>query len=452
MQQQKSIEQINTNKNLFFMSLPIFVELMLQLLVGNIDQIMVSRVSQNSVASIVNANIIMNLVIIVLSMAASATTVILSQYIGAKDKLNSSRTAMVSFVMIGAIGAAATLAVFLCYKPVFNALHVPDEIYDETKRYLLVVSAFILIQGIYLNLSSILRTYTLMKEVMYVSVVMNVLNIAGNAVLINGWFGMPRMGALGAAVSTDISKVIGLVLLVILYKRKVNISLGFKYLKPFPTGILKNLCMLAIPSGAESLSYNMSQMCIQGIINTFGTITIITKGYCTIFANLSYVYSMALAQATQIVLGYLIGAKMIDAIQRRVNATKKVALAAGVGIAIVLFLSSNWIFLMFTDNPEVIALGRRILFIEIILEAGRAINIVMTRCLVAVGDIKTPTFVGIIFQWCVAFLGAYVLGDKLNLGLEGVWIAMAADECIRGIIFAIHFKREKWKSVFRSAA
>ena len=103
MKYQNDIDKMNTNRNLFLMSLPIFVELLLQLLVGNVDQMMVSRVSQPSVAAIVNANQIMNLVIIVLSMASTAVTVILSQYLGAQDEKNASRTCMVSIVLIGGI-------------------------------------------------------------------------------------------------------------------------------------------------------------------------------------------------------------------------------------------------------------------------------------------------------------------------------------------------------------
>ena len=116
MRHQTDIDKMNTNRNLFFMSLPIFVELLLQLLVGNIDQMMVSRVSQQSVASIVNANQIMNLVIIVLSMASTAATVILSQYLGAEDKANSSRTCMVSILMITVVSLLSTLLVFAGYK------------------------------------------------------------------------------------------------------------------------------------------------------------------------------------------------------------------------------------------------------------------------------------------------------------------------------------------------
>ena len=450
MRHQTDIDKMNTNRNLFFMSLPIFVELLLQLLVGNIDQMMVSRVSQQSVASIVNANQIMNLVIIVLSMASTAATVILSQYLGAEDKANSSRTCMVSILMITVVSLLSTLLVFAGYKPLYKALRVPEEIFDEASLYLLIVGACITVQGLYLIFSAIIRAFAMMKEVMIVSIVMNVMNIIGNAILINGWFGMPRLGAVGAAVSTDISKLVGLGLMILLFVKRTNVKLGLRFLKPFPVQIMKKLCLLAVPSGVESFSYNMSQMCILGIVNSFGTMVTVTKGYCSIFANLAYVYAMAIASATQIVLGYLIGAKKIDLIQKRVNATQKVALAACVGLAVLLFLGSNYIFLIFTDDTEIIALGRRILFIEIFLEIGRAVNIVMTKCLIAVGDAVTPTVVGVSFQWGVAFVGAWVFGIIFGWGLEGVWVAMAIDECLRGLIFAVHFKKERWKKVFRS--
>lgn len=423
---------MNTNRNLFLMSLPIFVELLLQLLVGNVDQMMVSRVSQPSVAAIVNANQIMNLVIIVLSMASTAVTVILSQYLGAQDEKNASRTCMVSIVLIGGVSLAATILVFAGHTPLYRAIHVPEEVFDEASLYLLIVGAFAMV-----------------KEVMIISVIMNAMNIVGNAILINGWFGMPQLGAVGAAISTDISKLVGLALMIRMFFKSRRVKMGMSYLRPFPVQILKNLCLLAIPTGVESFSYNLSQMIILGIVNSFGTLVTVTKGYCTIFANIDYVYAMAIATATQIVLGYLIGARRLNDIQKRVNATLKVAIAACVGMAVLMCLGGKYIFLIFTDNPEIIALGRRILVIEIVLEIGRAVNIVMTKCLIAVGDVLTPTTVGITFQWVVAAAGSWLLGSKLGWGLEGVWIAMAADECVRGLIYAVHFKKERWKKNFK---
>lgn len=416
MKYQNDIDKMNTNRNLFLMSLPIFVELLLQLLVGNVDQMMVSRVSQPSVAAIVNANQIMNLVIIVL---------------------------------IGGVSLAATILVFAGHTPLYRAIHVPEEVFDEASLYLLIVGAFILVQGLYLTFSAMIRAFAMVKEVMIISVIMNAMNIVGNAILINGWFGMPQLGAVGAAISTDISKLVGLALMIGMFFKSHRVKMGMSYLRPFPVQILKNLCLLAIPTGVESFSYNLSQMMILGIVNSFGTLVTVTKGYCTIFANIDYVYAMAIATATQIVLGYLIGARRLNDIQKRVNATLKVAIAACVGMAVLMCLGGKYIFLIFTDNPEIIALGRRILVIEIVLEIGRAVNIVMTKCLIAVGDVLTPATVGITFQWVVAAAGSWLLGSKLGWGLEGVWIAMAADECVRGLIYAVHFKKERWKKNFK---
>lgn len=104
---------------------------------------------------------------------------------------------------------------------------------------------------------------------------------------------MPQLGAVGAAISTDISKLVGLALMIGMFFKSRRVKMGMSYLRPFPVQILKNLCLLAIPTGVESFSYNLSQMIILGIVNSFGTLVTVTKGYCTIFANIDYVYAMA---------------------------------------------------------------------------------------------------------------------------------------------------------------
>ena len=84
------------------------------------------------------------------------------------------------------------------------------------------------------------------------------------------------------------------------------------------------------------------------------------------------------------------------------------------------------------------------LLVEIILEIGRSINIVMVKALIATGDVKFPVICGIICQWIVAALFSYILGIVCDLGLVGVWIALAMDECVRGFIYLIRFRRAKW--------
>lgn len=437
--------EINTNKKLILMSLPIFVELLLQLLVGNIDQLMISQYSQNSVAAIVNGNQVMNLMIIMLTMISTATTIVLTQYLGAGDKKAASEVVIVSFVIVVITCIIATLLIITFENPILRLMKVEEVIYKETYQYLTIVVAFVLVQGLYLNFAAILRSHTCMKEVMYVSILMNVLNVIGNAILINGYLGAPRLGLVGAAISTVCSKTIGLAGVYLLYKRKVDLETRLEMIRPFPKDILVKLWKIACPLGIESVSYQISQICILSIINLFGTMTTVTKGYCSILANFSFVYVIALTQAAQIIMGYLIGEQLTQAIVKRTWHTVIIAVIVVEIITALLYFNADMVVGIFTDDPMVIALAKQIFFIEFFLEFGRAINICLTKTLVSVGEVTPTIIIGIGGQWGLAFVGAYIFGVVLDGGLVGVWIAMAIDECVRGAIYAWRFKQGNWK-------
>lgn len=440
------IKEKYDNKTIFMMSLPIFVELLLQLLVGNIDQFMISKYSQEAVAAIGNGNQIMNIVIVVLNVMSVSTTILISQYLGAKNKSKGSEVSTASLLISSVFSILITILVILFNKQLFMWLKVPNEILAETSRYTVIIASFVLIQGIYMTINSILRSYALMKEVMYVSILMNMINIIGNAILINGLFGAPRLGIVGAAISTNFSKCIGLIAVTIILIKKVDVKISLKYLKPFPIDTIKKLLFIGLPSGGESLSYNLSQMIILKVVNIFGTSVIATRVYGNMLANVCYVYSLAIGQATQVVIGYLIGAGREDEVENRVWSVSVISLVVSLAVTILIYFNSDAVFGIFSKDPVVLALGKKIIFIEIFLEIGRAINIVMTKCLIAAGDVYYPVLTTLTFSWVVAVGGSYILGVKLGLGLQGVWLAMMMDELIRAVIFAIRFKSCKWKN------
>lgn len=440
------IKEKYDNKTIFMMSLPIFVELLLQLLVGNIDQFMISQYSQEAVAAIGNGNQIMNIVIVVLNVMSVSTTILISQYLGAKNKSKGSEVSTASLLISSVFSIMITILVILFNKQLFTWLKVPNEILAETSRYTAIIASFVLVQGIYMTINSILRSYALMKEVMYVSILMNVINIVGNAILINGLFGAPRLGIIGAAISTNFSKCVGLIVVTIVLIKKVDVEISLKYLKPLPINTIKKLLFIGLPSGGESLSYNLSQMIILKIVNIFGTSVIATRVYCNMLANVCYVYSMAIGQATQVVIGYLIGAGREDEVEKRVWSVSAISLVVSLAVTILIYFNSDFVFGIFSKDPAVLALGKKIIFIEIFLEIGRAINIVMTKCLIATGDVYYPVLTTLTFSWVVAVGGSYILGVKFGLGLQGVWLAMMLDELIRAVIFAIRFKSCKWKN------
>lgn len=434
-----------TTAKVFKMSLPIFVELLLQLLVGNIDQFMMSQHSQDSVTAIGNANQIMHIIIVVLNIMSSATTIVLTQYIGAKNKRMKSVTCMTSLSVIGCFSLVLSAIVVFLHRQIFTLMNVHERIMDEASSYIFIIGLCIVVQGLYLVMASILRSYSLMKEVMFTSVLMNVINIFGNAVLLNGYFGLPKLGIVGVAISTNISKIIGLVLLFVIFFRKTQTPLGLRFLRPFPVETVKRLLYIAIPSGAEGLSYNLSQLVILSFINPYGTAVVNTKIYASMIANISYVYANAIAQATQIAVGYLLGSGDKEAVVKRVWSTVRISFCVCVGVTMISYLNSDFAFGIFTDNPEILSLGKKILAIEIVLECGRAMNIVLVKMLCSTGDVVLPVCVGIFCQWFVAALLGYILGTVLGLGLQGIWIAMAIDECSRGLVFIFRFRSGAWK-------
>ncbi|HIT72260.1 MAG TPA: MATE family efflux transporter, partial [Candidatus Fimicola cottocaccae] len=439
-------EKINQKGYLQKMIWPIFIELILQMLVGNVDQIMVGKYSANSVGAIANANQIMNLLIIIFSVICTATTIIISLYLGAGDKKKVEQTYTLS-IFVNFIFSLIISFVFLVFgRQILEWLKVPYDIIGETESYIKIIGSFIFLQSIYLTFGAILRSNTFMKYSMIVSFIVNAINIGGNFILINGFGNIPAMGVAGAAVSSNISRFIGVIVIYIIFRKKTGAKLRLSHIYPFPFGEFKKLMGIGIPSGGESLSYNLSQIAIQRMINTFGSAIISTKAYASIFANFSYVYGAAVSQAGQIMVGYLIGAGDVENTEKRVWKTLRIAMITALVISVTIFFVSDYCFGFFTDNREVIELGKKIMFIDIFLELGRSCNMIFVRALSAAGDIKFPITLGIINVWLVAVLGGFILSEVFGLGLVGIWIAMTADECIRGIVFIFRWKSGVWKN------
>ena len=433
-------------RRVFFLSLPIFAELLLQLLVGNVDQFMLSHFGTAAVSAVGNGNQVMNVIVIVLETMSSTTTILLTQNLGAgKAGEKCGEIATVGVAVSAVFSAVVGLVLLFLPHVVFTILRTPAEAFESACLYLRIVGGAVLFQGLYIELCAVLRSRTLLKEVVAISVVMNLLNAAGNAVLINGWLGLPRMGVAGAAVSTVLSKAVGLSLAIWMMWKKCDIRLSFCHLRPFPAETCKRLLSIALPSGTEALSYNVSQTFILRFINLMGTTVIATKVYASMLANVAYVYSIAVAQATQILIGYMLGARKLDEVERRVWSTIRIALLVSELLTLLIFLFCDPVYSIFTDESAIHALGRQILLVEFFLEIGRSVNIVMTRALTTAGDVWYPVAVGVVSMWLVAVLGGWLLGHGLNLGLIGIWIAMGCDECIRGTMFARRFRKGGWR-------
>ena len=439
--------EVQTHKmSLFHYTWPIFIELLLQMLVGNVDQMMMSQVSQNAVAAIGNANQIVNVLIITFSVISLAMTILVTQYFGSGNRERVGETYSLALFVNFVFGLGISVALVFFNRPIFAWMHVPAQILDDCAIYITIIGLGMVLQALFMTYVAMFRTQGWMKQTMAVSAVMNVLNIIGNFLLIQGVGPIPPLGIAGVAISSTVSRLIGLGLLIVLFNLRTTSEVHLRSLSPFPWGQLKKLLAIGIPSGGESVSYNLSQMVITKIVNGFGTAVINTRVYANMFAMVSYMYGSAVSQAAQILVGVLIGGRKLEDAHKQVMHTIIYSLIIGVGVSTLLYIFSDSLFGLFTDDLAVLRLGKQVMLIEIFLEAGRAVNMTQVRALQAAGDIQFPILLGIASQWGVAVTLSFVFAVGMNLGVVGVWLAMMIDEVLRAILFLLRWYSGKWKT------
>lgn len=433
--------------DVFKLSVPMFVELLMQFTVGYVDQLMLSHLGLGPAAAVGNALQIINLITVMLSAMASASTVLVTRALGAgRDRLVN-EIATVALATNILLAVAVTIAVFALWPQVFSLLNVGEDIYAMSRTFLLIVVATTPLQGVYLALTALLRSYGRVADVMVAGVLGNVANIACCVVLVNGVeaLGIPALGLVGSAASLVVARLVMPLAALAFFVRHTPVRPRLAGLVSFPRRTFAQMLGIGVPSSGEQFSYDLSQTVILAFVNTLGSAVVTVRVYCNMCANVAYLYSIAVSQATQLVIGYLFGQGRPGPIPRRVWTANAIAIAVSVSVTVLLWLNSDKIFGLVTDDTSVWALGHAILGIEIFLEVGRSLNIVFVRSLIALGDIRTPVIANIVSSWTVGVGGSWLLGIHLGWGLAGMWVAMAADEWLRGIFFAVKFATGSWR-------
>ena len=432
--------------NILLLSGPIFVELLLQMLVGNADQAMVGWRDPSGVGAIGNANQVTTLLLLVFSVVCTAAMILISQSIGAQDTRRVNRTYCAGLFMNVIFGLVVMVVLLAGCPFIFKLMGVHADILEKTCLYMRIIAVGMPFQAVYLTFTAYFRSNQMMKETMLISALMNILNIGGNAILINGLGPIPALGVAGAALSSGISRVIGVAVIAGLFRVKFGPVLCRENMTPFPREELHRLLAIGVPTGGESVSYNMSQICIQTVCNRFTEFVVNTRVYASMFANITFMFGSAISQAGQVVVARLMGAGRVEDTKKNVRFALLSSVAVSLTISILLCVFAKPVYSIFTKDQNVLNLAQIIMFIEIPLELGRAVNMTMCRVLQACGDIKFPIVLCIIFAWVVAVGGSWGLGVGLDMGLAGLWIAMALDECIRAALFLWRWHTGAWQS------
>lgn len=434
----------NLSRQLTALAGPIFVETLLVMMLGAVDTFMLSRYSDNSVAAVGVVNQLMNLVFLLFEVISLGISILCSQYIGAGQRDKVIQVVGTSLLFNFLFGIVVSIALLFLAEDLLMLMGLRPDLMADGQPYMQIVGGFAFLQALSLSLSASLRSADKAKYPMYVAMVVNVLNIIGNYALIFGKFGMPALGVEGAAISTSFCRFVSVIILfVILFKKHIP-SFPKELFTPFPWVELKNLLKIGIPSAGEHMSYSLSQIVITYFINIISNQALATRSYVTNIVMFTFIFALSIAQGGAILIGHLVGMQKIQAAYTIGKRIMRMGAAMSVSLALLTALFGKQILSLLTSDPWIIATGASILWIEVFLEHGRALNFFGVNALRSAGDIYFPVNVGIIVMWTVQVIGSYVLGISMGWGLVAMWAVFALDENIRGLIFVHRWNSFKW--------
>ncbi|TMQ09954.1 MAG: MATE family efflux transporter, partial [Deltaproteobacteria bacterium] len=245
---------------------------------------------------------------------------------------------------------------------------------------------------------------------------------------------------------TVFSQAVGCVLCFVAIHRRGEIELSLRRATQVPRRLYSAMLAVGIPTAGENISYNLSQIAITAMLSSLGAGPLATYGI--LLAVLRYVFmpGVSIGSAAQLKVGYLVGARRHAEAASRVH--RYFGLATAISLTLVLLVQAMHrpILALFSADPAVIALASSVLLVAIVHEPGRNLNTVYIPALKGAGDVRFPVYIGVVSMWGVSVAGAWLLGIRLGWGLTGIWIAMAADEWLRGLIMAQRWRSGAWRT------
>lgn len=435
------VEQ-KTQKNLFKLSLPIFFEMLLLFLMGIVDTLMLSGYGDDAVAAAGNANRLLGLLGVTLNIVAVGVGVVVSQYIGSKMIQKAKDTVKIGLYVNFAFGFILVILLRTFNGVLFDVLSIDPSIRWSANSYLQIAGTGLIFLSITNSASQALRSFGKGHYLMIVVLLSNIINILLNYILIYGHLGFPELGVSGAATSTLICRSFTAVMALILLFKLLGVKI-LNYKMANPLEYLRKIFKVGIPSAFENIIYSVAQVVILIYVNKISKEAAAAKTYVDSIITITLMFTLAVGTATQIIVGYYVGEKDEHNAYKRPLRTFVFTLPIVVSLSLLyLFFGENFM-RIFSSNEDVVSFGTQALRVMIFLEIGRLSNIVFLKSLQAAGDVIFPVIIGVISLWFILIPNAYFLSSMF--GFIGIYIALAFDEFLRGMLGIKRWLSCKWK-------
>ncbi len=435
-----------SNKDLSRLILPLIVEQFLAVTIGMADTVMVSSVGETAMSGVSIVDTINILLINIFAALATGGAIVTSQYLGRGERKNANAAAR-QLVFSTAFLSLVIMTLCLVFRRqmlygIFG--HAEQAVMANALVYFLVTALSYPFIAVYNAGAALFRSMGNSRVSMLTSIVMNAVNIIGNAVCIYGL----KMGVLGAALPTLLSRITGAVLIMFLLRdnRHPIFITQLTHIRP-DWSMIKRILGIGIPNGLENGMFQIGKIMVQSLVTSFGTVAVAANAVANSVGGIPQIPAVAIGLAMVTVVGQCVGAGDYDAARRYIIRLSKYSYLSMFLTNLPFVLALTPIIGCFNLHPETAEVARQVLLSNSACMIFIWVpSFTLPNGLRAANDVKYTMTMSVLSMWIFRVGFSYILGKYLGLGLLGAWCGMYIDWFARAVAFILRFFSGKWKS------
>ncbi|NSJ25779.1 MATE family efflux transporter [Blautia glucerasea] len=433
-----------SNKMLKSILVPVILEQLLNSFMGTADTMMVSNVGSAAISAVSLVDSINVLLIQAFSALAAGGTIICAQYMGQRNYERANKSARQVLFIILSISAAVTILCLLFKDPLLHFIFgkVDADVMEASSVYFLFSAASYPFIALYDSGASIFRAQENTKGPLIISVISNVMNIVGNAILIWGF----NMGVAGAAIATLVSRIFCAVVVLWQLRKDRQPIVVRDYLKIRPDRkLIGRILGLGIPSGIENSMFQLGKLAIQSTVSTLGTTAIAAQAMTNNLEMLNGTAAMGVGIGLMTIVGECIGAGREDEAVYYVKKLSCVAEMIIIGCCLLVFALTKPITILGGMEPESARMCFQMMaWITVVKPLVWVVSFIPAYGMRAAGDVRFSMITSCVSMWVFRFCLCVFLIRVIGMGPLAVWFGMFTDWTIRGIVFLWRFHSRKW--------
>ena len=435
-------EKLYSNKNLLYLFIPLVIEQGLEYLVGFADSLMVAKVGEAAVSCVSLVDFVMALLISIFTALATGGGAITGQYLGSKKDNEANQSALQMMKVTFYLSIVITLIIFVFKNSILHLLFgsISSDVYHHAMTYLNVVVLSIPFLAIYNGGAAIFRTMNNSKLPMQIMLVMNIVNVIGNALCVF----ILKMGVEGIAIPTLVSRV-GAALLILYFSKKTTIHLSQLMNIKINRNMIEKILNIGIPFGIENSMFYLGRLIVLSIVSLFGTASIAANSVGGTLVMFQVLPGTAINLGLTSIISHCIGANDYDQAKyytKKINRWMHISFIIS---TVIILLLMPLIMSFYNLSSRATSYVWQIIILHgimmtLIWPYGYMLPVIFRSS----GDAKFPMIVSIISMVICRILFSYILAVIFNMGMMGTWYAMFLDWIVKAIIYTYHYIKGKW--------